>query len=190
MAVPEFLSDQQTAITYTWDGAQETGAWPLFQWLDRSLSRKGIVSPAECIETIRPELMSFRRPLTPDTEIRLTALGVSAIDSHSPILHGFTGMLRGCFDLYDQQELGSPAEAHPVIARADDRRFPELRSPDALMLVGRLLEIEEIGAVTFTDDPAMPWTIELSFSIRRFGGVAVFADYVRICYSSFAPPSS
>ncbi|HYP55286.1 MAG TPA: hypothetical protein VEQ41_03140 [Solirubrobacterales bacterium] len=53
-------------------------------------------------------------------------------------------------------------------------------SETELRIVGHLLEVEGIGEVSWTDDPASPWRIEVDHDVLRYRRVVIFPDFVRV----------
>lgn len=56
--------------------------------------------------------------------------------------------------------------------------------------VGRLLEVEGIGRVEWSDDRTSPWSIELNFQVRRWAPVGHYRDYARIRTKSDSPAAT
>jgi hypothetical protein len=170
----------QTSLTATREGG---GRPPVFQYLDLELHGLGVERPARCLEEASPTLITYDSPLGTASKVRLTVRGMRVADPSARVLHiGFPKTVRALFDRWEREVLLSPAEAQPVVAHAHELWSHRLGSETELRIVGLLLEIEDIGRVDWTEDPDSPWSIEIDFGIRRFGGVANLADYLRIRY--------
>lgn len=170
----------KTSLSATEEGG---GRPPVFQYLDLELHGLGVEWPDRCLEEASPTLITYDSPLDTASKVRLTVRGVQAADPGARVLHvGFPKTVRALFDRWEREELLSPSQAQPVVAHAHELWSSRLGSATEQRIVGLLLEIEEIGNVEWTGDPASPWSIEIDFRIRRFGGVANLADYLRIRY--------
>ncbi len=170
----------ETVLAATREGG---GRAPVFQYLDLKLHSMGIEFPDRCLEGMSSELIRYDSPLEASGGVRLPVQGMLVADPNARELHhGFPKLIRALVDRWEREELLSPAQAQPVVAHAHELWSPRLGSRTEMRIVGLLLEIEEIGKVEWTEDPASPWSIEIDFRIRHFGSVASLADYLRIRY--------
>jgi hypothetical protein len=177
------LSEEQKLLLETTLAAtrESGGLPPVFQYIDLALHGEGVEFPDLCLEAMPPELIRYDAPLAPDSKLEMPVRGMLAADLRARELHrGFPKLVRALVDRWEREELLSPAQAQPVVAHAHELWSPRLGSPTELRIVGLLLGIEGIGTVKQTGDPASPWSSEIDFRIRRFGGVASLADYLRI----------
>jgi hypothetical protein len=112
---------------------------------------------------------------------------VRADPSAREIHRGFVPAIRELVDFFVRHEPDSPKQAEPIVARADELPFSSRLDAAQLQTVGRLLEEEGIGRVTWTDDPSSPWDIELGLQILRHRRTATFDDFLRVKFGQ--PPN-
>jgi hypothetical protein len=156
------------------------GRWPVYQHLDLVLHDNG-VRPDKYLKGMSNDLVRFDAPLESPSRIIAPVPGfVAAYPDAREIHHGFLKALRKLFDRWEREELLSPAEAQPVVVHAHELWAPGSIDRSELRVVGLLLETEGIGKVAWTEDPDSPWSIEIDFDIRRWGGVGDLSDYLRI----------
>lgn len=140
--------------------------------------------PDRSLETVSPDHLACDLPLTPNGLIRPRAVGVHLADPEADELHrGFIPALPELVGFFGRYEPGSPGRAEPVVAKPEDLSMPSGFSETELRIVGHLLEVEGIGEVSWTEDPASPWRIELGLEVLRYRRVVVFADFVRVLQS-------
>ncbi len=175
------ISKDQVLLETLLTGVRESGKWPVFQFLDHGLARRGIRRPDSCLEEASPAHVVFDRPLEQDSKVRLTARGWNAADPFSPVLHdGFVPVLRGCVDFFSRTKPSSPSEVQRIVAQSSELWTPSRGTKADLRLVGLLLEVERLGRVEWGRDAVSPWSIELDFQIRRYASVGDLDDYLGI----------
>ena len=137
--------------------------------------------PDRSLEAISPEHLVYERPLVDDRPLRPRAVGVYIADPEAEELHrGFVPALPGLVSFYGTRESRSPGQAESTVARPEDLPALARLSETKLRIVGYLLEVEGVGAVSWTDDPASPWKIEVGYDILRYRRVVMFPDFVRV----------
>lgn len=154
-----------------------TGERPVFQHLDREAHKAGIERPHEVLEELPEDLVFFDRPLEDSSRIGLTLKGAMVAGLSSGVLDAFLKILAALAELRDEVAPPSPSQAHPVVAHAGDLWVPEMRSPSDLVVIGMLLDSEEIGVVSWTGDLTSPWSIEVDYRIREYANVVTLSDY-------------
>lgn len=153
---------------------------PTYQHLTHALGHIGIRNVDELLQSLSPAYLVFAAPLADSVGILPTARGWHAADPHAPELHaGLIPAVRRCYDLFHQFKPPSPTEARPIKLSPQDL-WPDdpLGSKAKLFVVGLLLEVERVGKVTWTGDPASPWRIELDTGIRRFARVGDYDSFL------------
>jgi hypothetical protein len=160
------------------------GRWPVFQYVDQAAFEHGIAVPHRCLEGIGADLVRYDLPLTSAARCRLSVRGMIRAEPAATVVHrGFLQVIRGLSDRWGREELLSPAEPQPVLVPAKDLWSPKLGTSTELRIVGLLLEVEEVGSIEWTDDPASPFSIQIDYDIRRLGGAISIPSYLQICDS-------
>jgi len=140
------------------------------------LGRKGFLDVESLLRSLSPDYVVFKPPFAADMAVLPTVAGWYAADPQAPEIHeGLIPAVRRCFDLFLQYKPRSPTEAEPLRLAPEDL-WPESAAPQEadLFIVGLLLKVEKIGRISWTEDPASPWRVEIDAGIMRF---ATVGDY-------------
>lgn len=153
----------------------------MYQHLDLVLPGRGI-RPDKYLKGMSSDLVRFDAPLESPSRVMTPVPGfLAAYPDAREVHHGFLKTLRKLFDRWGREQLISPAQAQPVVVQAHELWIRSASVGDAeLRVVGLLLEVEGIGGVEWSGDPSSPWSVEIDFDIRRWGGVGDLSDYLRI----------
>jgi hypothetical protein len=131
----------------------------------------------ECLATMPAGMLVIPRPADPLSEVRLTVLGLYALDRGAPELRRFIGMVRRCYDYY--VEVKPPPGARRLVMSGADLVWPPQQRPtrEELRVMGHLLAVEGIGEVEQVDDAGHAFRIGLDHSILAYGKVGNQQDY-------------
>jgi hypothetical protein len=158
-----FLPDHEIAARLVLDVLRANQTWPVLQYLDLELARRGVRDPMDCIASVPAHSLRVIGPRGPDSCVEITVAGIAAVERSAVELHRFVLFLRRCVDIGLDQQLESPSRAKRVFASSAELawRSPRLTSAD-LKIMGLLLRTEAIGSVRASDDSDTIWKIGLS----------------------------
>jgi hypothetical protein len=158
------------------------GDSPTFQAIDSAVRSRGVGRPEEALLEAR-ELgyVTFRGELAWPTQISLMVAGHFLAKPNDPLLHRyFVPVIRSLVDRLDRETLLSPTEARPVIVFASEMEQLRAATPVDVKIVGRLLDVEEVGRIEWTEDPTCPWSSEIDFKIRELANIASIRDFLEV----------
>lgn len=153
---------------------------PVYQHLLHEMGRKGIHGVEQLLRSLAPNFVVFKPPFASDMSVLPRVRGWYAADPQAVEIHeGLIPAVRRCYDLFLQHKPPSPTEAKPLRLAPQDL-WPDSGIPKEadLFIVGLLLSVERIGKVTWTEDPASPWRVELDSEILRFARVGDYESLI------------
>jgi hypothetical protein len=158
------------------------GDLPTFHAIDLALRSQGLKRPDEAVLEARAlGYLTFGGELTFPTRLALTVAGHYLAEPQDRLLHRyFIPVLRSLVDRLDRETLLSPTEARRVIVFANEMEQLQGATAVETKVLGRLLGVEPVGIVEWTDDPWCPWSIEIDFRIREFASIASIPDFLGV----------